>query len=201
MVKDNTCECCRISVAFASSGRPVVLFRSIFPGSVRDHAIVTFGDPAQPGDIHRVSHDGWKTEACPHQGPSLAISAEGTYHAVWFTGGEARKGLFYARSTDGGQTFSDPMAIGAPGRNASRPYVLASASGVAIAWKEFDGEKTTVKLITSGDDGKTWSRPRVIAETPDASDHPLLVSNASEVFLSWMTKADGYHITPIDSAP
>lgn len=201
MVKDSTCECCRISVAFASSGRPAVLFRNIFPGSVRDHAIVTFGGPAAPGEIHRVSHDEWKTEACPHQGPSLAISPKGIYHAVWFTGGEARKGLFYARSTNGGQTFSEPMAIGRPDRNASRPYVLASASGTAIAWKEFDGEKTTVKLIASDDDGKTWSQPRVVAATGDASDHPLLVSNGREVFLSWMTKADGYRITPIDDAP
>ena len=30
-----------------------------------------------------------------------------------------------------------------------------------IVWKEFDGEKTSVKLITSTDAGKTWSQPRV----------------------------------------
>lgn len=201
MVKDNTCECCRIAVAFAGLGRPAVLFRNIFPDSVRDHAIVTFRDPATPGEIYRVSHDDWKTESCPHQGPSLAISPRGTYHAVWFTGGGVRKGLFYARSTDGGQTFSEPMAVGRPDRNASRPYVLASASDTAIVWKEFDGEKTTVKLMTSGDDGITWSQPKVIAATTDASDHPLLVSHGREAFLSWMTKADGYRIVPIEDAP
>jgi hypothetical protein len=201
MVKDNTCECCRISVAFAGSGRPAVLFRNIYPGSVRDHAVVTFRDPATPGEIHRVSHDDWKTEACPHQGPSLAISPKGTYHAVWFTGGGVRKGLFYARSTDGGERFSEPMAVGRPDRNASRPYLLASASGTMIVWKEFDGEKTTVKLMTSGDDGKTWSQPKIIAATADASDHPLLVGHGRETFLSWMTKADGYRIVPIGEGP
>jgi hypothetical protein len=200
-VKDNTFESFRIAVSFASLGRPAVLFRNIFPRSVRDHAIVTFRDPATPGEIYRVSHDDWKTESCPHQGPSLAISPRGTYHAVWFTGGGVRKGLFYARSTDGGQTFSEPMAVGRPDRNASRPYVLASASGTAIVWKEFDGEKTTVKLMTSGDDGITWSQPKVIAATTDASDHPLLVSHGREAFLSWMTKADGYRIVPIEDAP
>ena len=39
---------------------------------------------------------------CPNHGPSLAISAEGTYHVTWFTDGLARKGLFYTRSTDSG---------------------------------------------------------------------------------------------------
>ena len=33
---DNTCECCRIAIAFAGRGRPVVLFRNLFDMSVRD---------------------------------------------------------------------------------------------------------------------------------------------------------------------
>jgi hypothetical protein len=45
----------------------------------------------------------------------------------------------------------------------------------AIVWKQFDGEKTSVNLMTSMDDGKTWSQARVVATTSDASDHPLLV--------------------------
>ena len=40
---DNTCECCRLGIAFAGPGRPAVVFRNIFPGSVRDHAVVHDG--------------------------------------------------------------------------------------------------------------------------------------------------------------
>jgi hypothetical protein len=201
MARDNTCECCRLGIAFAAPGRPVVLFRNIFPGSVRDHAVVTFADPATPGEIHRVSNDDWQIEACPHHGPSLSISPAGTYHAVWFTAGKARKGLFYARSTDGGTTFSEPVAIGRPDRSPSRPYILASAGGAAIVWKEFDGERTTVNVMTSDDDGAAWSQPKAIAATSDASDHPLLVSDGRRIFLSWMTKADGYRFLPIEEMP
>ena len=46
---DNTCECCRLGLAFAGAGRPAVVFRNIFPGSVRDHGVITFRDPATPG--------------------------------------------------------------------------------------------------------------------------------------------------------
>jgi hypothetical protein len=202
MAQDNTCECCRLGIAFAGHGRPVVIFRNIFDGSVRDHAIVTFADPATPGEVYRVSKDDWQIEACPHHGPSLAISAAGTYHATWFTGGKARKGLFYARSTDGGKTFSEPLAIGRLDRSPSRPYVIASPNNhVAIVWKEFDGEKTTVNLMTSRDDGITWSESKAIAETSDTSDHPLLVSDGRRDFLSWMTKADGYRFMPIEEMP
>ena len=66
-----------------------------------------------------------------------------------------------------------------------------------MVWKEFDGEKTTVNLMTSHDDGNTWSRPVALALTTDTSDHPLLVSDGKRIFLSWMTKADGYRFQPI----
>lgn len=201
LLADNTCECCRLGLAFAGPGRPVVVFRNIFDGGVRDHAIVTFSDPATPGDVHRVSQDDWQIAACPHHGPSLSISAAGTYHVAWYTNGKVRKGLFYARSRDGGKTFSEPIVIGRPDRNPTRPYVIAGLSEAAMVWKEFDGEKTTVNLMTSHDDGATWSTPKVISSTTDTSDHPLLVSDGRRSYLSWMTKADGYRIQPIEDEP
>ena len=113
----------------------------------------------------------------------------------------ARKGLFYAQSRDGGKTFSEPMPIGEPGKAPSRPYVISGAEATAIVWKEFDGEKTSVNLITSADAGKTWSPPHVIATTSDSSDHPLLVAKGRRYYLSWMTKAEGYRLLPIEGEP
>jgi hypothetical protein len=201
MAKDNTCECCRLGIAFAGPGRPVIVFRNIFDGGVRDHAITTFTDPSTPGEVHRVAADDWQIAACPHHGPSLSISAAGTYHVTWYTNGKVRKGLFYARSHDGGKTFSDPLPIGRPGRSPSRPYVLAGPHGTAMVWKEFDGEKTTINLMTSHDDGQTWSAPKIISSTTDTSDHPLLVSDGQRSYLSWMTKADGYRFQSIEDEP
>ncbi|MEP6837070.1 MAG: sialidase family protein, partial [Bradyrhizobium sp.] len=197
MAKDNTCECCRLGIAFAGPGRPVVVFRNIFEGGIRDHAVMTFADPATPGELHRVSQDNWQIAACPHHGPSLSISATGSYHVTWYTNGKNRKGLFYARSRDAGVTFSDPLPIGRADRSPSRLYVIAGGHGLAMVWKEFDGEKTSVNLMTSQDDGATWSAPKVISSTSDTSDHPLLVSDGRRTYLSWMTKADGYRFQPI----
>ena len=58
-----------------------------------------------------------------------------------------------------------------------------------------------LKEITSPDDGKTWSAPAELATTADASDHPLLVSNGAHAFLSWMTRAEGYRLLPLDDVP
>ena len=198
IAKDITCECCRLGIAFAGPGRPVVLFRNVFDGTVRDHAITTFADPVTPGPVYRVRVDDWEIDACPHQGPSLAISAAGTYHAVWSTSGRIRQGLFYARSINGGASFSEPMRIGRPDRSPSRPYVLAVPGMLWIAWKEFDGEATTVNVMASHDDGRTWSPPTIVAGTSEASDHPLLVADQNRAFLSWQTKVDGYHLIPLE---
>lgn len=192
IARDNTCECCRLGVAFAGAGRPAVVFRNIFDGGVRDHAVLTFDNPTSPGHPNRVSDDNWVINACPHHGPSLTISPAGTYHVTWFTSGSVRKGLFYARSVDQGQTYTPPLSIGAHEGAASRPYVLALQQKAAVVWKEFDGNSSVVRLMTSTDDGATWSDSRIVARTNDASDHPLLVSDGSRILLSWMTKSDGY---------
>jgi hypothetical protein len=200
IAQDNTCECCRLAIAFIAPGRPVIAFRNVFGGTTRDHAVMTFLNPNTPGPIHRISVDDWKTDVCPHHGPSLAISADGTYHVTWFTDGLARKGLFYARSTDSGATFSEPMPVGRPDRNPSHPYLIAAKGALWLVWKEFDGEKTTVSLMTSHDDGRTWSAAKIAAETSDASDHPLLVTRGERVFLSWQTQTQGYRLMSLEDA-
>jgi len=139
-------------------------------------------------------------------GPAVSIvdlvwdpSAPDTVFASVTGGASAPAGVYVSR--DEGRTFSAPMALGHPGRNPTRPYVLAGAKGTVIAWKEFDGEKTSVHIATSRDDGETWSSPKAISSTTDTSDHPLLVSNGGQIYLSWMTKADGYRLIAIEDQP
>lgn len=141
---DNTCECCRIAIAFAGRGHPVVLFRNLFDMSVRDHAVMTFVGPNKPGLVYRVSDDDWAIDACPHHGPSLAVTRDGTYHATWFTSGRVRKGLFYARSIDRGRSFSEPLPVGDSDHAPGRPDLLGNDGKIYLAWKELDGVHTSV---------------------------------------------------------
>src|SRR5882672_3128554 len=181
---DNTCECCRLGIAFAGPGRPVIAFRNIFEGSIRDHAVVTFKDAMTPGPLRRVSVDDWKLEACPHHGPSLAVAPDGSQHVAWFTDGAARKGLFYARADSADSAFGAPRALSSPDRQPARPYVLADGRALYLVWKEFDGTKARVRWQVSHDSGRTWSAVRTVADTDDASDHPLLVAHAGRAYLS-----------------
>jgi len=205
IVQSNVCECCRLAAALAGPGRPAVTWRNIFGGTTRDHALMTFpdpaADPATPGPIRRVAEDEWRIDACPHHGPDLSVAADGSYHVAWFTEGSARQGLQYAHSSDGGQSFSAPRSIGNPERQAGRPSLLAAAGRIWLAWKEFDGKESTALVMVSGDGGTTWSEPRTVGHTAEASDRPLLAAGGGHVFLSWLTRAEGYRLLPVEDKP
>jgi hypothetical protein len=198
---DNTCECCRLGIAFAGAGRPAVAFRNIFPGSVRDHGVITFRDATTPRPVQRVSVDNWKIEACPHHGPSIAIAPDGSYHVAWFTDGANRKGLFYARADSADAAFSAPRPLSKPERQPARPYLLANGPALHLVWKEFDGAKVAVRWQVSHDSGRQWTEPRTIAETSDESDHPLLVADKQRTYLSWLTRKEGYRLIPLGEQP
>ena len=90
-----------------------------------------------------------------------------------------------------------PTRVGSEGINVSRPYLLAMGQQVWLAWKEFNGTDALVYIKQSADDGKTWGTPQIISKTNGYSDHPLLVNNGDAVFLSWLTRADGYQLIKV----
>ena len=193
---ENSCECCRIGAAADPKGGVAIIYRAIFPGGVRDHAVQRISE-SNLGKIHRVSHDEWKTDACPHHGPSITISQSGKIHTAWFTQGKARQGVFYASSNNDRLNFSSPMRLGGADDNISRPYLLAIGKSVWLVWKSFDGEKNSIYLRRSDDEGVTWTSPQVVVSAGGYSDHPLLVRQNDEVFLSWLTRNDGYQLIPL----
>ena len=196
IANDSSCECCRIGATVDIAYDPVIIYRAIFSGGIRDHATQII-PPKGAEPIRRVSDDQWKTDACPHHGPTIAVSQSGKMHAAWFTQGETRSGVFYANSSNQGRTYSKPARIGADDANVSRPYLLALGNTVYLVWKEFNGKSSTVHLKKSMDDGNSWSAPQAISETSGYSDHPLLISQGNTVFLSWLTRIDGYQFIKI----
>ena len=193
---ESSCECCRIGASLDPKNQAVIAYRAIFPGGIRDQAtqLIT-AKGAEP--IRRVTDDDWKTDACPHHGPTIAVSGSGKFHVAWFTQGTKRAGVFYANSSNQGISYSNPVRIGAEGSNVARPYLLAIDRQVWLVWKEFDGTASSVYLKHSQDDGVSWSEPKVLAKTTAYSDHPLLLRQEQTVYLSWLTRADGYQLLKV----
>lgn len=194
-IAEHICECCRIDTAVAPDNTPVIVWRHIFDGGIRDHALVKFKDWQTPDTMQRMSHEDWKIDACPHHGPALSITESGVYHAVWFSNAPSKQGLFYGYSTDAGKSFSAPINFGKDG--ASHPHVLALNKQVFVTWQEFDGKNNLALLMKSVDEGKSWSKPEVLAQTVEMADEPFLIHDEQQVYLSWQMEQSDYQLMAV----
>ncbi|MGH8189341.1 MAG: hypothetical protein ACREUC_22480, partial [Steroidobacteraceae bacterium] len=174
------------------------LWRHVFPPNERDHAFALL--PSNPslglagegrgGGFRRVTFDRWRIDACPHHGPSLAIAADGTRHAVWFdqVNGEGR--AFYGRLTDSGPSGVMQLPSGA-----THADLAVAGDVVAIAWKRFDGSATRVESWLSSDRGRTFSRG-VVMQTQSESDQPRLIRGKENILLAWQ-RAEGLAVAKL----
>ncbi len=191
----HTCQCCRLQSAIDVDGNPVISWRHIFEGGLRDHAIVKFKDWETPGEVIRMSYENWEIDACPHHGGGLAVSGDGTYHAAWFSNSATKSGLFYGYSINSGEKFNETEKFGNPG--AGHPHVVTIDNNPILVWLEFDGKQSVIQLMKSNDAGRTWEQPEVIATTDKMADRPFLLKHKDQAFLAWQTEQQGYQIIAI----
>ncbi|MBI4917904.1 MAG: exo-alpha-sialidase [Acidobacteria bacterium] len=197
---DHACECCRIAAAGLGDGRVALLWRHVFGAKTRDHALVVLAPDGAPGPLRRATFDGWELDGCPHHGPSLAAGPDGTLHLAWFTGaGAGGKGIFYGRSADGGETVSSPTRLAASA-SAGHPAVLATASGVWVAWLEPAAAGSTVRAIRSRDGGRSFGPPVELATSAGAGDHPFLLADRGRAVLAWFTEREGLVLLDLEGS-
>jgi hypothetical protein len=190
---DNSCECCRIALTLDTKDRGVAMWRHVFPPNERDHAFAVLQPEGKGVVVERVTTDRWNIDACPHHGPSLAVAADGTRHAVWFNqvNGEGR--VFYGRLTG-----SAPAGVQALPAGAAHADIAARGNNVAVVWKRFDGTATRVESWLSKDGGRSFTAGPML-QTNSNSDQPRLLSNDTTMLVVWRT-ADGVAVANLGEA-
>lgn len=181
---DNSCECCRIAMTLDSKNRAVAMWRHVFAGSERDHAFAVLKPEGKGVAVERATTDRWKIDACPHHGPSLAITEDGTRHAVWFNQVNGAGRAFYGQLTGSDPVNVQPLPVGA-----MHADVAARGNIVAVVWKRFDGNATQVESWLSKDGGRQFV-PGPKLQTEGESDQPRVLSTGSSMLMVWR-KADG----------
>ncbi len=141
--------------------------------------------------------------------PRVAIAPDAQQHIfiLWqeiiFSGASHGGEMFFARSEDGGASFSEPLNIsnnvGGDGKgrinkdvwhNGSYDLVAGPDGVLYAAWTEYDGP---LWFSRSTDGGKSFSRPQKVAGGGDAMPArgaSLAAGKRRELYLAWTTGED-----------
>ncbi|HWS78619.1 MAG TPA: sialidase family protein, partial [Thermomonas sp.] len=191
VLDDRTCDCCQTDVALTAKG-PLLAYRDRDANEVRDIAVLRLeaGTWSAPKPVHA---DGWKTEACPVNGP--AIAAQGNNVVVgWYSEGGGIASVRIARSVDAGDAFAAPVIVDKGAAVLGRVDVAVDGQQAWIAWLREDASGQTLMLARYAPDLSRELQRMVVAKLEGrghASGSPKLVVNAGGAWLAWTDSIGG----------
>lgn len=193
------CPCCDLDVILTPTDDTVVAFRNQVDGfrdiwvSVRPHGDAEFQPPFAIGDRR------WQFNGCPHDGPSMAVVRD-QLHVVWMDAHTGTQQVYRAQSQVGEwefettpiQTTDAVQGHASLSTDSQNLWIVWDQAGISNQPVRKAAQKTSVDsvssimLVTSTDQGQTWSSPVEISTTVDTlTSRPVLVSNAEHLTLAW----------------
>lgn len=132
----------------------------------------------------------------PHDGgafsPRIALDSNEALNVTWGdTLGGGRRVLF-ARSTDQGDTFTEPLNISRSSGEAFEPEIAVDAAGsINIAWEDSGPGSNSIMFSRSTDKGKSFSTPLQVSKgaTP-ASEAHIATDGAGRLSVVWVQGND-----------
>ena len=186
-----TCDCCQTDAASIGDGA-VLVYRGRSQDEIRDIYATRFDGKvwSKPARVHA---DEWKMPACPVNGPSVA--ARGNEIAVaWYTAAGDKPAVKLARSTDGGATFADPIALDTGAATQGRVAVAIDAQQVWTVWlREESGAQSLWLARYSTDLSKELQRIKLVdlQGKGRATGFPKLLLNGAATYVVWTDVVEG----------
>lgn len=185
-----------VAVAWVEQARKDVFFQRILPDGTKQ--------PGQPLNVSRSPTTfSWlpRVVIAPDSPQNVFI----LWQEIIFAGGSHGGDILFARSQDGGATFSEPINIsssaGGDGKgrinrdiwhNGSLDLVAGADGMLYVAWTEYDGP---LWFSRSTDGGASFSRPQRVAADADVDARPargpsLALGPDRALYLAWTTGED-----------
>ena len=129
--------------------------------------------------------------------PSLAVDRNGAIYVAWQDYRRNQADIYFAKSTDGGKTFSRNLRVNDDIGRAGQlyPSLAVDARGVLyLAWHDFRKGNQDIYFSRSIDGGHTFSRNIRVNDDPgtDGQFNPSLAVDAQgTVYLAWHDLREG----------
>ncbi len=184
---NGVCYCCKTTLVPTPSGMLFAGWRHVYPGNLRDIAVITSRDEGRTFSAPaRVSDDNWHLNGCPDDGPAMTADSSGLVHIVWptvVTDGQSVTGaLFYATTRDG-VTFTPRTRVPTlGGPKPTHAHIAVDDAGRAfVAWDEArDGVRQAfVRTAERARDGRVTFGPITTLGTREESNvYPILAATS-----------------------
>lgn len=194
LLDERVCDCCQ-TAAVSTPAADVIAYRNRSAEEVRDIAVLRrtelgFGRP------QIVHADGWKTAACPVNGPALAASGERVALA-WFTMADDVARVQLALSADAGASFAAPQTFSAA-TALGRVQLLAYADGWLLSWLDQppDSGAAVIRLasLTAAGD-RRWQQQLGGVSARRVSGIPRIAALADgRIIVAWTASHNGQGI-------
>lgn len=187
---EEACGCCRTPVTTGADGTVYTIWRKVL-GPMRDHVVSRSSDRGATWSPPTLVHaDSFAIAHCPDAGPSIAVDAKNRLHVSWWTGREGAAGVKYARSDDGGTTFSAPVPLGVASfaKASHSQLVLFGESGVAVVWDDGTLKTARIALRVSRDGGTTFGPPSYLSDSTAAASFPVLAVRGERAEVLWQER-------------
>jgi hypothetical protein len=116
----------------------------------------------------------------------IAIDGAGTIHVVWQrTTSVPATDIMYARSTDGGQSWSTPTGLDLTSNAVSRPRIAASGNNVIVVWNEVSTTQD-VRRVESTNNGAAWSSVSTVASGSIRPDPDVAVLGSGVYVVAYL---------------
>ncbi|HEY7129140.1 MAG TPA: sialidase family protein [Nitrospira sp.] len=195
-VDDNTCVCCRTSIATSADGIVYVAWRKIFDGNIRETVVSRSADGGETFFAPVVvGNDRWVYPACPHRPASLGVDRQGRLYVVWYTeGADETPAIYLAFSDDQGRTFSEKKQLNrSKGTFPDHPQMTVDPEGrVIVIWEEQSPVRREIVMSHSLDRGRSFSAPRKLNEK-NGQTPTIAVNQHGTMVMGWKEHAMPAH--------
>ena len=210
---ENPCPCCNVQVAADVENTVYVSWRKVFGDGetqIRDMVVASSSDNGKTFlSSVKIHEDNFNFNGCVHVGAPMDVDSKGNLHVVWYTGKESSPGIYYATSSDHGQTFSQPVSILTSGWvPPQRVYLAIDDNDTTwITWEDATGHSANDKVWRYGEtkamiytakvtsDGKITKFDRPI--TIEEGKYPAIASGNNLVSIVWAGDDNSIQFTTI----